>query len=349
MEMTDILRRYQAPFKIQYASAITGAQIQAMNAVLECRTPRYGAMTLECTGCDWHSCQYHACGNRACPRCQNYDTLQWLEKQTRKLLPVEYFMVTFTLPYELRSLVRNHQKTGYSLLLDCARSTLLSFGENHKKLGGLLGMTAVLHTHTRQLEYHPHVHVIVPAVCIDRRRRHCTKLRGTYLFNAFALVKVFRARFLQALADTGLKLPADIPQKWVADCQHVGKGLPALQYLSRYLYRGVISESSILRDNGKEVTFGYVESATQTYKTRTVSGETFLWLVFQHVLPKGFRRVRDYGFLNGNAKSTLRRIQIALSVMVANIAPRSRPIYHCKACGAPLIVTAFIRPVWQSG
>jgi len=141
--------------------------------------------------------------------------------------------------------------------------------------------------------------------------------------------------------------PPDTPAKWVVDCRHVGKGLPALQYLSRYLYRGVISNKHILKDDGQAVTFGYVDGETGLYKTRTVAGETFLWLVFQHVLPKGFRRVRDYGFLNG--KSTLQRIQIALNVWVEKIVPRPRPAYTCKLCGGLMSITAFTRPAWRSG
>ena len=349
MDLTDILRKYQGKFKTKYARRITRQQSKAMNAVLDCRTARYGSMALDCTACDFHTLNYHACGNRSCHRCQNHETTRWLERQSKKLLPVEYFMVTFTLPSELRSLAWRQQKEFYGYLLQCARSTLLSFAVNDKALGADIGMTMVLHTHTRRLDYHPHVHVIVPGICVNKRRKQCIKLRGKYLFNEFALAKVFRARFLETMRDGGFKIPVDMPIKWVTDCRHVGKGLPALQYLSRYLYRGVISENNILSDDGEQVTFGYVDSKTSTYKTRTVKGETFLWLVYQHVLPKGFRRVRDYGYLNGNAKPTLLSIQIALKILVEKIATKPRPAYLCKACGAPLSITAFIRPAWRSG
>ena len=193
------------------------------------------------------------------------------------------------------------------------------------------------------------MHVIVPGVCVDKKRKQCTKLRGKYLFNEFALAKVFRARFLEIMREDGFKVPDDIPGKWGVDCRHVGKGLPTLKYLARYLYRGVISDKNILSDDGEQVTFGYVESKTKTYKTRTVKGETFLWLVYQHVLPKGFRRVRDYGFLNGNAKATLQSIQIAFKFLVEAVQVKPRPAYLCRACGAPLYITAFIRPAWRSG
>jgi hypothetical protein len=349
MDMTDIIKRYQGDFKLKYAKRITQQQLRAMQAVLDCRSDRYGSMALDCTECDFHTLNHHACGNRACHRCQNHDTTQWLERQSQKLLPVEYFMVTFTLPRELRSLAWHHQKAIYADLLQCARSTLSTFALNDKNLGADIGMTMVLHTHSRQLDYHPHVHVIVPGVCVNRQRKQCTKVRSKYLFNEFALAAVFRARFLEAIHDDGFEVPEDMPKKWVADCRHVGKGLPALQYLSRYLYRGVISEKNILSDDGEKVTFAYTDSQTGRYKTRTVKGAVFLWLVYQHVLPKGFRRVRDYGYLHGNAKLTLKSIQIALRVLIEKIPPKPRPAYLCKVCGAPLTIKGFIRPLWHSG
>ena len=182
----------------------------------------------------------------------------------------------------------------------------------------------------------------------------CTKLPGKYLFNHFNLAKVFRGRFIDAIKKAELPVPAELPKKWVADCRHIGRGLPAIKYLSRYLYRGVISEKNIIKDDGQQVTFRYLDSKTKGWKTRTVTGEHFLWLVYQHVLPKGFRRVRDYGFLHGNAKNTLLRIQIALRiffnpVLEAVSSLNKRPAMPCKSCGAPLRITGFILPRWLSG
>ena len=347
--LTSVIERYQTMFRTKYRSKITRQQIRAMKAVMDCRTARYGSMALGCDDCHQQSIQYHACGNRACHRCQHYDTSCWLERQQQKLLPVNYFMVTFTLPAELRGITARHQKTFYNLLMDCAHATLKTFAGNHPELDSGIGMTAVLHCHTRRLDYHPHVHVIVPAVTVNRHRRQCTKLRGDYLFNAFTLAKVFRGKFIAGMKERGHAVPRNNPGKWVVDCRLVGKGLPALKYLSRYLYRGVISEKNILADDGEQVTFGYVDGKTGQYKTRTVPGETFLWLVYQHVLPKGFRRVRDYGYLNGNAKETLMGIQRALGVLIARRPNVVRPGYLCRGCGGELRIVAFMKPVRQSG
>ena len=193
------------------------------------------------------------------------------------------------------------------------------------------------------------MHIIVPGGCIDRKRSQWKKLRGKYLFNEFALAKVFRARLLDAIRLVELTLPGNIPNQWVVDCKHVGKGLPALKYLSRYLYRGVISEKNIIDDDGTTITFCYLDSQSGTFKTRSVKGELFLWLVFQHVLPKGFRRVRDFGFLHGNAKKTLSLIQLILKVVLVCPEPRSRPHFKCTLCGGPMLIIGFIPPAWRAG
>ncbi len=349
MELANIIENYQSRFKAKYADRITRQHVSALNAVQACQTERYGKMILRCEPCHTQQTRFHSCGHRSCPRCQNHDTSRWLERQSQKLLPVEYFMVTFTLPYELRALTWHHQTVIYSILFQCAVSTLKDFGINDKKLGADLGMTTVLHTHSRRLDYHPHVHIIVPGGCLDQRRRQWRKLRGKYLFNEFSLAKVFRARLLDALHVAGFTLPSHIPREWVVDCQHVGKGLPALKYLSRYLYRGVIREKNIINDDGVTITFRYLDSQSGTFKTRSVKGEQFLWLVFQHVLPRGFRRVRDFGFLHGNAKKTLSFIQLILKVVLVCNEPRPRPLFKCTQCGGPMSIIGFIPPAWRAG
>ena len=182
------------------------------------------------------------------------------------------------------------------------------FGRNKKGFAAELGMTAVLHTHSRELNFHPHVHLIVPGGGLNPQRKEWRKLKGKYLFNGYKLAAVFRGRLLKAINEVGLKTPRT-PKKWVAQCKRVGRGLPALQYLSRYLYRGVISNNNIINDDGKNVTFQYKDSDTGKMKTRCMKGEAFVALILKHTLPKGFRRARDYGFLHGNAKRTLRLVQ----------------------------------------
>ena len=305
-------------------------------------------MRLACRECPEQRDYPLSCGHRSCPRCQNHEASRWLARQQAKLLPVEYFLVTFTLPRELRSLAWRHQKQFYALMLTLAAQTLKDFGVNPKLLGADIGLTAILHTHSRRLDFHPHVHVIVPGGGVNRPRKQWHKLSGKYLFNQKALAKVFRARLLAGLRAEGLTLPDKLPQQWVVDCKPVGRGEPALKYLSRYLYRGVIGENSILANHDGRVTFEYLDSRTGKTQYRTEKGEDFLWLVLQHVLPRGFRRVRDSGFLHGNAKRTLILVQYILRVQVTHRSDRPRPVICCPRCRAPMHIIAILRPNWSS-
>lgn len=171
-------------------------------------------------------------------------------------MPVNYYMVTFTLPRELRSVVRRNRRVCYDLLMRCAAQTLKTFAHNDESMGGELGFCSVLHTHTRRLDYHPHVHMVVPGGVVHKARRQWRKVRGRYLFNGRALAAAFRGAFLRALSETGIA-PGTTPRKWVAHCNRVGKGTEALRYLARYLYRGVLSNANILSDDGRNVTFRY--------------------------------------------------------------------------------------------
>ena len=154
---------------------------------------------------------------------------------------------------------------------------------------------------------------------------------------------MFRARFLEAIVQQGFNIPPKTPQKWVVNCIHVGKGLPALKYLSRYLYRGVISEKNIISNINGWITFQYTESKTKTIQSRTIKGEDFLQLIFQHVLPKGFRRVRDYGFLHPNAKKLLQLVQLILNVLIKPFVQPPRPMFKCPKCQSPMVIVTFRR------
>jgi len=342
MDVATIAHHYLDRFTSRYGKCLSTDQWSALNAITGCRTEQYGKVYLSCPNCYHQVSCYQSCGHRSCNRCQHHNTVQWLERQVIKLLPVEYFMVTFTLPYELRALARTNQKCLYTLLFQCAVATLKDFGVNDRGFCAELAMTAVLHTHTRRLDYHPHVHIVVPGGGVHRKRREWRKVKGKYLFNGFKLAAVFRGKLVRAIKEAGLTSPPT-PKKWVVQCQHAGKGLPALKYLSRYLYRGVISNQNIIEDDGNFVTFKYMESRSGETKTRRLRGEEFLRLILQHTLPKGFRRVRDYGFLHGNAKNILKVVQWVLQVAVPKFEKRQRPGFICQQCHAVMVITGFGR------
>lgn len=349
MNLSDIADQYVGRFLEKYSQRLLPSQHKALKAIRNCRTPASGMTLLECNGCKARDKRPMSCGYRHCNRCQNTDTSEWLARQSQKLLPVDYFMVTFTLPEQLRALAWQHQRLVYDLLFKTAADTLKQFGSNAKDLDADLGMTGVLHTHSRRLDYHPHIHFVVPGGGINTRRREWRKLKGKYLFNGKNLASVFRAKLLKTLDEHGLlslSLKMSLPKEWVVNCKHVGKGLPALKYLSRYLYKGVISDKNILTSQQGKVTFSYINSETGKTETRTLPGEDFLWLVLKHALPRGFRRSRDYGFLHSNAKKKLSLVQLILNVMVKVVEPVIRPQFKCKHCGEAMkhIAFSFLKP-----
>lgn len=343
MTLQAIIEDYRKAFLTRYGQALNADQWSALNAMNGCRQGPYGELVLSCSDCLHGAALPRSCGHRACNQCQQQTAQQWLDRQLSKQLPVDYYMATFTLPYELRATAKAHRKTVYRALIECAVSTLKSFGLNKKDFESELGLCAVLHTHTRRLDYHPHVHIVVPGGGLHRQRKEWRLLRGDYLFNGRALAKVFRGRLLKTLSQAGIRLQKT-PTQWIVQCQKVGKGKQALQYLSRYLYRGVISNKNILNDDGENITFRFTDSKTGKTQTRTLRGEAFIHLLLQHVLPKGFRRARDYGFLHGNAKALLRIVQWVLRAQ-RHVVSRTttRPHFPCPHCSGEMRVVG-VRP-----
>ncbi|MBK7519245.1 MAG: transposase [Gammaproteobacteria bacterium] len=339
-----IIDTFEADFLAQYRDRLTSEHYRALAAMKQCRTQASPMMQVQCTGCAHQKRVPHSCGHRHCPHCQHHESQQWLERQMQKQVPAEYFLLTFTLPAEFRALAGVHQRVVYALLLRCAWETVRSFSQNDKQLQGTPGAIAVLHTNTRRLDYHPHVHLVMPAAALDGQRKlwrtKRRKAKGGYLFSHKALAKVFRAKMLWSIEAAGLTLPRRHPHKWVVDCKSVGNGEKALVYLGRYLYRGVIAEKDILACDNGQVSFRYRNAKTRQMEPRTVSGAQFLWLVLQHVLPKGFRRARNFGFLHPNCKRLIALLHVLLTFAPARALPwvKERAPIVCSCCGAVMVI-----------
>ena len=333
---------YQAVLE-KYGHKMQPRHHSAMHAIMDCHTEARGKIQYHCQGCDHRENFYRSCGNRSCPSCQHQTNNQWLDRQRQKLLPVDYYMITFTVPRELRPFIWHHQEWAYQAMMKAAAETLQSFYRTDKKLSGDAGLTAVLHTHSRKLDFHPHIHFIVPAGSFNKSQRLWREKKSKYLFREKNLANVFRGKFIAAMISAKFYLPEKTPKQWIVNCTKVGKGEPALVYLARYLYRGVINEQNILSCKDGRVTFRYKDSHSKQWRTRNESTADFLWLVLQHVLPKGFRRTRDYGFLHGNAKKTLLRIQLMLRVSPPIIEPVRNKMMACKCCGFSMQFVGLIR------
>ena len=314
--LAELIERFEPDLLQRYQNRLLPSQLQALATMKRCRTRFAPRMLAQCMACGEQRSVPHSCGHRACPHCQHHEGEVWLQRQLQSLVPATYFLVTFTLPAELRGLAWSHQRTVYALLMQCAWDTLDTFSHNDSKLRGTAGAVGVLHTHNRRLDFHPHTHMVMPAAALDAKRRLWrTKSRrtrrggkvaegspaGAYLFNHKALAKVFRGKVIDAIKTAGLTLPDKLPVTWVVDCRCVGDGSKALLYLGSYLYRGVIQETDILRCEDGLVTFRYRDAKTDKTALRTLPGADFLWLVLQHVLPKGLRRSRNFGFLHTTA------------------------------------------------
>ena len=341
IRLASVIEQFESDFLCAYQGKVLPGHKKALMALKTCRTRHSPKMLMRCSDCDHQVFVPHSCGHRNCPHCQHHESQQWIERQVQKQVPAPYFMITFTLPKELRSVTWHHQREVYTLLFECAWETLQTFSLNDKKLRGTPGVVAVLHTHSRRLDYHPHIHAVLPAAAINKENRLWRKKGGKYLFNHKALAKVFRAKVLSGLVNAGLRLPQEYPEKWVVDCQSVGAGDKALVYLGRYLYRGVIREKDILSIKNGQVTFQYQDSKTKKNQTRTVSGVHFLWLILQHVLPVRFRRARDYGFIHPNSKALIQAIHLLFKFDPQKWLPKTkpRPQMCCECCGAKMRIT----------
>ncbi|WP_434782656.1 IS91 family transposase [Ferrovum myxofaciens] len=333
IRLAEIVAQYAPELIKQYGHELLQGQLKALSAFELCRSANAPKMLLACDGCDKSSWLPHSCGNRHCPHCQSHESQRWIDKQLQKLVPGEYFMVTFTLPAEFRQLAWHHQRELYELIIRNAWATVNTFSQNDKKLRGTTGAVTVLHTHNRRLDFHPHVHLVMPAVAFDARQRLWRNKRSGFLFDHKALAKVFRAKMLESIRQAGLQLPRSYPAEWVVDCKAVGTGQKALVYLGRYLYRGVLPEKNIVSDQNGKVTFRYQNSKTKQWESRTLSGVEFLHKILLHILPKGFRRARNFGFLHPNSR-LVKLVQLIKRVFVPP--PKPRPVPGCPCCGKPM-------------
>ena len=339
MKLVQLFQKYQDQL---YEANLSNDQKWAIRQILSCKKDEAGQLDYQCHHCHEHMLLNHSCGHRFCPQCGYQNNQAWLNRQQQKLLPVDYFMVTFTLPYELRSLTKKYSKIVFPILIKQAVKTVQEFFKNDKNLSGKIGLTAVLHTHSRKNDFHPHVHLIVPIGSLTKNNQWKSK-RKKYLFKEKNLAKVFRAKFITEIKSSGLRCQQSYPETWIAHCKRIGNGNLALKYLSQYLYRGVFSEKNLISLNQDQLTWQYKDSNTKKYVMKKEPAINFLIKLLQHVLPKGFRRIRDYGLLHSSNKLTLKRIQFMLNVHLPAIIESFKAIINCPCCGEVMTFCGFIK------
>ncbi|MGH8711258.1 MAG: IS91 family transposase [Burkholderiales bacterium] len=363
LELADIFRRYGSAYRQKYAHKLLPSHRQAMRAIERCRTEALGGQVYRCAACGETRYSYHSCRNRHCPKCQHQQTEEWLQVQRELLLPVPYFLLTFTLPAELRQLASQNQKCIYNLLFWASAQATQQLARDPRFVGGQIGMVGVLHTWTRKLAYHPHVHYLVPGGGWHTDSQIWLRAHHNFFVPVKALSRLFRATFQRLLQKTSLfaQIPSKVwQQDWVVHCKPVGNGQTALRYLAPYIYRVALSNRRLIRmlDTGSmessQVTFQYRTSDTGQLKLCTLSAEKFMHRFLQHVLPRGFVKVRYYGFFGATLRTRLLALQQHLGKFTAPIPSeqahsqtsqtQAQSKILCPHCGLPMLLQRTLPP-----
>jgi len=332
---------------------------KVIRAIRNCGTGAFGQHSFSCDGCGERHSADGSCGNRHCPTCQAGKSDEWLNKQLEKALPVNYFMITFTVPAELRDLIRSNQRAGYAALFKAGSDAIKKLAKDERHIGcHTAGLTGILHTWTRLLGYHPHVHFIVPGGGLSKDGTEWKAAANAYYIPDRPLSEIYRAKFVELLKKKGLAAsPCVWDPDWVVDVRPVGNGKRALEYLANYVFRVAIAPSRIIRVGDTHVTFKYKPSGSKVWKKTSLEIFEFMRRYIQHVLPHGFTKVRHYGFLASNPKVPLARIReliCTLYEIIVELLPKPRPKHHpsaslrtgkpwrCKSCGGVIRWREFV-------
>jgi hypothetical protein len=324
LEVAEIFRLHGAAYRARFGDRLLPSHARAMRDIEACRTPYFGGHVMQCDNseCGRKVYVYHSCGNRSCPKCHREQTERWLDKQRARLLPSLYYLVTFTLPKELRTLAFAQQKKIYGLLMGCAAAALLKLAADSRYVGGRPGLLGVLHTWTRAMLYHPHAHFLVTAGGLSRDgTQWLTAKNPAFLVPVQALSLIFRAKVCAALKKAALldQVPCTVwKKKWVVHCQPAGSGQKVLDYLGRYVFRVAITNSRIERIENGHVVFRYRDNCTQLMRRLTVPGIEFIRRLLQHVLPRGCAKVRYYGIWSGCCRERLDQARALLDISQAD-------------------------------
>ena len=382
VELADVFRAYGKSYRHNHPLPVS--HLKVIEAVERCRTAALGGHLEQCDRCGFERPAYNSCRNRHCPKCQSLAKVKWLDKQKSELLPTGYFHLVFTLPHELNSLILVNKKPLINILFQSVWQTLAQFAQ--RRLGGILGVTAVLHTWDQTLLDHFHLHCLVPAGVLSFDRNRWVSARQDFLFPVKALSLVFRAKFLDSLkksfdqnkllllghiapladAESFNVLLKGLRKKpWVVYAKKpFGSPEHVLDYLGRYTHRVALSNNRICSVRNGEVTFAYRDRKNQARrKSMTLDAEEFIRRFLLHVIPKGFMRVRHYGFLANPSKDCLSKCRQLIGLTPAPPPPPQRSveelmlvltgidIHRCPLCQKGMLVWVSqlaASPPWNS-
>jgi hypothetical protein len=367
-ELADIFRRYGAAYRESYR--LSGEQTRAIEAIVNCRTAALGGHVEECGQCSHSRISYNSCRNRHCPKCQSGARARWVEARQAELLPVPYFHVVFTVPEQIARIAFHNPQTVYNILFRATAQTLRILAADPQHLGADIGFFAVLHTWGQNLLYHPHLHCVVPGGGISPDGKRWVSCLPGFFLPVKVLSRLFRRLFLEqlraAFAKGELRFFSDLEElsdpdrfarflvpvqeaEWVVYAQPpFGGPRQVLDYLGRYTHRVALSNERLLDVSNGQVTFQWKDYRSKhKHKSRvmTLSSDEFIRRFLMHILPRGFQRIRFFGFLSNRN----RKVQMALCrQFIAPLAdllpipavdrdsrqdPAPESIWRCPACG----------------
>ena len=318
-EIAKVIQRFLP--SVEKQGGLSGHQRSILKLMSLCKTSALGGHRERCDSCAHTRVHYNSCGNRNCPTCQGVNKEKWIFDRQHDLLPVKYFHCVFTIPSELYVYFRYNKKLLYDLMMRCVKDTLLTFGLDSKhKIKGKIGAILLQHTWTQKMTYHPHVHCIVPAGGLQENGKwQHSKSKGNFLFPVFAMSRLFRGKLLAGIHQLYISRQLKMTPWMAKDYKYIKNKLykknwvvyakkafggpdQVLEYLGRYTHKICISNHRIIKISDTHVTFRYLNRIANKSVIKTIRGEDFLLLFAEHILPKGFVKIRHIGFLSSRSK-----------------------------------------------
>jgi hypothetical protein len=320
LEVADVFRKFSASYLEAFGETMLPSHRRALEDIMACRTPAMGGQVYRCGNCERTFYAYHGCRNRSCPACHTDQTRRWLGARCAELLPCAYYHVCVTVPEQLRETLRANQRDGYALLMKAASAAVLELCADQRRMGATPAVLSVLHTWTAAMQYHPHVHLLVSGGGLGADGKTWREAAHPFLLPVHALSKLVRGKFMallkKACPDLAGHVAADVWKRpWVTWCKPWGKGETAvLDYLARYVHRIAIANARILAMDGYTVTFRYKDRKAGVFRICTVSGHEFMRRFLQHVLPKGFHKVRYSGLWHASRRAQRQNVRNTLQL-----------------------------------
>ena len=353
--INEIFNTYGPEYIRCFGDHMPQQHLKVINTITTCRTSACGLLIYRCKSCGKAHKMFRSCGNRHCPACQNHKTRQWLQGQLQRQVPGHHFMITFTVPQHLRRFIRSNPKKAYSALFAASADTLKAVAKNKQFIGGdLPGFFGVLHTWGRQLQYHPHIHYVVPGGALSTSDGTWHSSQLDFFAPVKVMSKIFKAKLRDEFTRIGL-IDKIAPQVWqqnfVVNCQAVGNCQQSIRYLAAYVFKVAISNSRIIKVEDGKVWFHYKKPHSRRWRTMVLDTMEFMRRFLQHVLPTGFMKVRYYGFMNPASSvelekvSSLIELAYGFDVDVPEVDQQDDIHPRCPDCGGTLEFRCWIHPL----